>query len=375
LTGSAGADWNLDTIYVAFHFADANGNDIPAPHTEIQSNALKAFAVDLTVPANAVTGSLAITKYASGSWGYVTPVSLALAPAPAPAPVPAPVPVPVSNIAVQNNGNNYLQIGDYWVNDGIWGAGSLTQGTYTDINGSTYEQAAGISKTLGPNGEISWRTTWKWPTGTTEVKSYPSAIAGSKPGCANTWITPCGANVVLPDGSTRQVYPSGATPNSVFPQQLPIAPTYSSFAYQQNVTPTGHGHLSYDIWLQNTPTQCHGFGACNEITHEIMIPLTYWGGYGSYPGRNPGWYVKDETIDGRLWHIYYAPNFNGAWKFIVFEPTGDVAPGTLDLSKFINYVQTAGWTTGNTWVVSAELGIEPVDGVGDLTVSNYRVWK
>lgn len=293
----------------------------------------------------------------------------------APTAAPATSPAADASIAVQPNGINFLQTGDYWVNDGVWGAGALTAGTYTGMTGTTYEQAGGVSKQLGPNGEISWRTTWAWPTGTTEVKSYPSAIAGSKPGCASTWINPCGNNVILPDGSTSQIYPSGATPHSVFPQQLPIAPLYSSFAYQHNAAPSGRGHLSYDIWLQNTPTQCQGWNACKEITHEIMIPLTYWGGYGAYGTRNPAWYVKDETIDGLLWHVYYAPDFNGVWKFIVFEPDAPVAPGTLDLSKFINYVQTAGWAPGNSWVVSAELGIETVEGTGDMTVSNYRVWK
>jgi hypothetical protein len=305
----------------------------------------------------------------------------AVAPAPAPRPAPARVPGPSATIPVRNNGNNVLQIGSgsgtYWINDGVWGAAKLTLGTYTGENGATFEQAAGVSPNLGPNGEISWRTTWKWPVGTTEVKSYPSAIIGNKPGCSNTWITPCGWDVKLPDGSPANgSHPSGPTPGSIFPMQLPIASLKSSFDYKHNTAPTGRGHLSYDIWLQNTPVQCHGFNNCKEITHEIMIPLNYWGGYGSYPNRNPGWYYRDETIDGRLWHVYYEPNFNGAWKFVVFEPDGPVPPGTLDLSKFVNYVQAQGWTGGAaTWMVSAELGIEPVVGTGDVTVSNYRVWK
>ena len=58
--------------------------------------------------------------------------------------------------------------------------------------------------------------------------------------------------------------PSGPTPGTFFPMQLPMAPLYSSFNYTHNATPTGHGHLSYDIWLQNTPTQPHGFTAARR---------------------------------------------------------------------------------------------------------------
>ena len=294
---------------------------------------------------------------------------------------------------MQNNGNNVIQIGSgpgtYWINDGVWGAAALTLGTYTGENGTTFEQAAGVSPNLGPNGEISWRMTWKWPVGTTEVKSYPSAIIGNKPGCSNTWRTPCGWDVKLPDGSDAGGgHPSGPTPGSFFPMQLPIASLKSSFDYKHNAAPTGRGHLAYDIWLQSTPKQCHGFNKCKELSHEIMIPLNYWGGYGAYRHRNPGWYYKDEMIDGRLWHIYisknadgtFTPSFHGGWKFIVFQPDGPVAPGTLDLSKFINYLRTQKDSAGTPWatnehVVSVELGIEPVVGTGDMTVSNYRVWK
>jgi hypothetical protein len=151
--------------------------------------------------------------------------------------------------------------------------------------------------------------------------------------------------------------------------------------------PTGRGHLAYDIFLQKTPEQVNGFGTA--ISHEIIIPLDYWGGYGQYPTRNPNWYDHDVTIDGLLFHVYAAkgadgvlrPDFMGGWKFIVFEPDRPIAPGTLDLAKFVNYVTTrkdsAGtpWALGNEYAVSVELGIEPQYGTGDIQVSNYRVWK
>ena len=33
------------------------------------------------------------------------------------------------------------------------------------------------------------------------------------------------------------------------------------------------------------------------------------------------------------------------------------------------------WAAGTESLVSVELGVEPVEGVGDMKVSNYRVWK
>jgi hypothetical protein len=274
----------------------------------------------------------------------------------------------------------------YWLQDGVWGPGALTRGTYTGLTGSQYQQSMGVSRTMGANGEVAGRITWAWPTGTTEVKSYMAFLSGNKPGYANSWITPAGFDVRLLDGTNSQVYPSGKTPGTIFPLQLPIASLKSSASYKHNAAPSGRGHLSYDIWLQSTPDQTHGFNSAGEITHEIMIPLDYWGGYGAYKagggGRNPAWYSHDATIDGRLWHIFYAPNFNGQWKFIVFEPDQPgIQPGSLNLAAFINYVATqkdssgATWAKGNEYCVSVELGVEPVDGTGDITMFNYRVWK
>src|SRR5438105_10555316 len=80
------------------------------------------------------------------------------------------------------------------------------------------------------------------------------------------------------------------TPGTFLPMQangqLPVINTSAS--YHHLVTPSGRGHLSYDIWLQSTPNQVNGFGA-QDKTHEIMIPLTYWGDYGKCDTRNPAW--------------------------------------------------------------------------------------
>jgi hypothetical protein len=274
----------------------------------------------------------------------------------------------------------------YWLQDGVWGPGSLTRGKYTGLNGWQYEQSMGVSPTTGPKGEVTGRISWGWPTGTTEVKSYMAFLAGNKPGWANSWTKPGGYAVQLPNGKQSDKFPSGKTPGSIFPMQLPIASLKSSVRYQHNATPTGRGHLSYDIWLQNTPAQPNSFSA-PPITHEIMIPLDYWGNYGAYGYRNPKWYSHDATIDGRLWHIYFVRNFPSGqpgtgWAFTVFEPDQPgIKPGTLDLAAFINYLTTqkdaAGspWAQGNEYCVSVELGVEPVEGTGDMTLDKFRVWK
>jgi hypothetical protein len=274
----------------------------------------------------------------------------------------------------------------YWLQDGVWGPGSLTRGTYTGLDGTQYEQSMGVSPTTGPKGEVTGRISWGWPTGTTEVKSYMAFLAGNKPGWANSWTMPGGYAVQLPNGKQSDKFPSGKTPGSIFPLQLPIASLKTSVSYKHNAAPTGRGHLSYDIWLQNTPDQPNSFSA-PPITHEIMIPLDYWGNYGAYGYRNPKWYSHDATIDGRLWHVYFVRNFPSGqpgtgWTFTVFEPDQPgIQPGTLDLAAFINYLTTqkdsAGspWAQGNEYCVSVELGVEPVEGTGDITMDKFRVWK
>jgi hypothetical protein len=316
-------------------------------------------------------------------YGHVASTGAA-APAapPAPSPPPAPpAPAPeIGTIAVASIPDTILQsnafAGEaYWVHDNTWGPGSLVRGTY---NGTTqYEQYVGISHELGVNGEVAYRQVWKWPEGTTEVKSYPSVVYGAHPGWYNTGTTPGGLPILLPDLSYSTVAPCGPTPGTFLPRQLPLAALYSSFAYEHLEVPTGRGHLSYDIWLQSSGTQVNGFGN-SPITHEIMIPLNYWGDYGSHSTRNPGWYQHDVMLEGYLWHVYYAPDFNGAWKFVVFEPDSAEAiaiPGILNLATFINYVATQGWATGNEHLMSIELGVEPNYGTGDLVVSNFRVWE
>jgi hypothetical protein len=303
-------------------------------------------------------------------------------PTPAPAPTPGPVPGLPSIAVAANVADNIYQTGNYFVHENVWGAGTLTRGVYTGLNGSTYEQYSGVAYPTSGGGPVAARWAGKYATGTdgNEVKAYPSIIAGNKPGWgAPGWPDPGGYKIILPDGSTSTAVPAGKTPNSIFPLALPLTSLKSTYAYNHNQTPTGRGHLAYDIWLQNTAIQKTGFNTDDAITTEIMIPLSYWGGYGKYiaggGGRNPSWYVKDLTVDGILWHCFHATPvmFGHPWHFVVFEPEDALPNRQINLAAIINAAISEGWAPGATHCVSVELGVEPVDGTYDLTVYNFDV--
>jgi hypothetical protein len=371
--------------------ADASGLAAPAAAPIAEPSDAPAAAPTQAAPGNATAPALTQAPAPAAA------PARTLAPARSPLAAPAAIAAPASSgvdfgvVPLGTWPHTLLQAGRandaYWVEDGVWAAQDLTRRTYSGADGSTYEQSTGVSPKVGPNGEIAARISWKWPGGQREINSFPSIISGQKPGWFNTWITPGGFDVRLPDGSTSQAYPSGRTPGTFFPLQLPIASLKTSFDYRHVSPPTGRGHLAYDMFLQSTPQQFNGFGT--DVTQEIIVPLDYWGGYGQYPTRNPKWYDHDVTIDGILYHVYIYKDatgyvlstFGGGWKFIVFEPDQPIKAGTLDLAKIVNYVSTRKdvfgipWATGKEYLVSLELGIEPQYGTGDIQVSNYRVWK
>ena len=372
-------------------------------------------------------------------------------------------PSPMPTITVERHPNDLLQLGNeatrtYRIEDNRWGSTGISEGT----GSSNFAQAVGRSTTVGPFGEVAWRTTWTWPQfvnganvesgGFSEVKAFPGIIYGAKPGHdanpASQW--PAWSYAVrLPDGATVATAPagtptniandwqplggsvstrspSGTTPGTHLPVQLPLVAGSFTTTGRFSASATGKGHLAFDIWLQETTTQAHGF-ANAPITHEIMIPLRNWGQYGMHgvaAGRNPGWYDHDVTIDGVLYHVYCAKNLqtnpvtgvsdktwpdsypglqynfgstlNGVatneetgsprirWKFIVFQHDGEAHPLQADgsfrinIKLFMDHLATRTDSRGiafirNTeYVVSSELGIEPVYGSGTLTCWDYR---
>ena len=74
---------------------------------------------------------------------FLLPLRVAPGPAPAPArpasPAPTPAPSTAPQISISNQPDLWLQTGwdsaAYWMHDDVWGAGNLTRGTYTGLNG------------------------------------------------------------------------------------------------------------------------------------------------------------------------------------------------------------------------------------------------
>jgi uncharacterized phage protein (TIGR02218 family) len=312
-------------------------------------------------------------------------------------PPPAPAPPPPATggwgsdsiVLISGANEEWLQVGNTgnvtWVADNPWGAAGLTRGTYAGLSGTTFESAFGRGAApYGSNGEVSARFAGKWPNTTSaqhEVKAYPSLLTGRKPGYYSPTNLVDGKPIILPDGSTSMTAPSGATPGTFLPLQANgnLPPVNCSFDWHHNVTPSGQGHISFDIWLTAQANQLSGWPG--GLTHEIMIPVDYWGNYGaantSPNGRNPADYSHDVVIDGITWAVYYHTHFG--WNFIAFEPrNGPLAngtPHTFNLSAYLNHVRSRGWSNGTEWFSSTELGVEPVEGVFDLSITDYRVWR
>jgi hypothetical protein len=235
------------------------------------------------------------------------------------------------------------------------------------------------------HGPVAARWKWAFPVGTTEVKSYPSIISGNMPGWFNTGSGPGGIPIRLQNGSTSATSPSGPTPNSFFPIALPVSGILTSnYAYNHNVAPTGLGHLAYDIWVQDSGPQVNGF-TVPPITHELMIVCTYWGGLRLLSGAQSG--VVLGRCDGRrhpLAHLLRTGLQRCVAVHRVRAGLAHCVPATghrFNIAAFLNFAKTRGWIdapnpiSGNpgTHVVSVQLGVEAVQGTGDLTLYNFDV--
>lgn len=318
-----------------------------------------------------------------------------------------------------------------------------------------FSQKVERDPSVGSLGEVAFRTQWSWPTSVngvlvdgnpnySEVKGYPSIIYGAKPGYKGTGRYPAfekavrmpdGLNVtaapadapsnvvnnwIVSGGSVSVLSPSGAPPGDDIPKQLLISANGLVITGAFSMSATGKCHLACDIWLQAINSQTAGF-LSSPITHEIMVPLRNFGGYGMHGNRDPSTYDHDVVLDTVQYHVYCAKNRNVSdvtglsttatqaglrynfgrlnpnytneetgsgrigWKFIILQHDGTAHPlqpdGTfrIDLGKILNYLTTrtdsrgVKFVQGTEWAVSVELGVEMVMGDGDLTVWRYKV--
>lgn len=316
--------------------------------------------------------------------------------------------------------------GGYWVNDNPWGNDYPPGGAAYRIPYGTYTETIGRNTTLGPNGEVNARFTWSFPqtyNGTntdpnissyslfSEVKAYPCIIYGARPGYMGEDIWPTWEYAVrLPDnndnftlaqvqalgapsnitgdwhvqgGSVATIKPCGDTPGNNLPQSLPLtAGRVKAYGrWNKNTTPTGKGHIVFDMWVQNTATQNHGLSS--ERTNEIMVVLEGWGGY----PRNTShpWYVGNSTIGGIVYYVFHTGyGVFGAWDGHIYQASTGGATGLhpldangrfqLDISGIVNDVYNRGYiTAGTKYLVDVELGVEMIWGNGDVTIYDYKV--
>jgi chitinase len=310
-----------------------------------------------------------------------------------------------------------------------------------NISAGAFTQVVERALTAGPEGQIAFKTQWSWPfsvNGVTvdggpfsEVKAFPSIIYGARPGYRASGAYPAFEKAVrLPDGvtvtsppanapqavasnwvaaggSVSTVAPSGAT-NSNLPRQLLISAGTLIVTGRLSASATGKAHVSCDVWLQApaNPTQTAGF-MNSPITHEIMVPLKNFGGYGAHGNRGQT-HTHDVVIEGVNYHVYAAMSTNGAllysfgglnpnyineetgsgrtgWKFIVFQHDGTAHPLLADgsfrinLGAMINHCRTRvdsrgiAWVQGTEHAVAVEIGVEPVVGQGECIIWDYKV--
>jgi hypothetical protein len=263
-----------------------------------------------------------------------------------------------------------------------------------------------------------YRSTGRYPAFEKAVRLPDGVTVTSPPADCPSGISP---NWVAAGGSVSTQAPSGHT-NSNLPKQMLITAGSLVVTGRFSASATGKGQVTLDAWLQapGQPSQVQGF-LNSPITHEIMVPLKNFGGYGAHGNRNPAWYDHDVTIDGVLYHVYCVKNWtrndvtgnfdggtytglrynfsslNGAytneetgsgrvgWKFIVFQHDGTAHPLLADgsfrinLGAMLNYCRTRLDSRGIAWVqsaqhcVSVEIGVEPIVGAGECTVWDYRI--
>jgi hypothetical protein len=235
--------------------------------------------------------------------------------------------------------------GAYLVENNAWGKGSITD----------FYQCAGIGPVRASDGTVSARWTWQWPhpPGAGEIKGYPAVIFGQKPG-------------------------KSATPGSGLPKVVDSIGAARA-AWQTSstaVTFQGSGQLTFDIWLTVSGAASNRFMDVPK-THEIMIVVDNYGGYGVPPNRNPAWYVERATIAGIPFYVYRGQagvNWSNPWDFLVLQVVAPMPVGAIDLRAVLDYFKGKGWITGREYMASVEFGSEIAKGgTGDVVLQSYKV--
>ncbi len=360
---TAGRTFTIDTIPPAAPIvtSPAQGSTVTSSFT-LTGTAEPGSTVSIYADTNTGTLLGIVTTSGSGSWsfarsGYIdgnyvfavtqkdragntSPVTIRglIVFTPPPPPPPPPVVNPPPGNFAMNCTDGFMQTaGSYHLLNDQWGKAGVV---------GFFEQCTGMGP-LNPDGSMSGRWTWVWPAGPNEVKGWPSVIFGQKPGRA-------------------------AAPGSGLPRQVNTLNSVLS-TWNTTSTFTGTGHLTFDLWLTRDPV-LYGNFPMTPITHEIMVALEPYNGYGLPANRNPAWFVENVTLGGVPYAFYRADNFGccGLWRFLVFQNLSPRPSGSLEFKVLFDYLVARGHILGTEYLSSVEFGTEAVEGTGDVTVNSFK---
>ena len=214
-----------------------------------------------------------------------------------------------------------IVLGKYWINNNQWGAsgGSGTQSIWsTCTSGNT----------------IGWGTDWNWSGGTSQVKSYASAVLGWQWG----WkVSGTGLPVQLSSG-----------------KNITCGWTYR--------VQTGQTiDVSYDMFVH---TQSNA-GTNDDPTDEIMVWLDRSGGAAPIGGT-----TATVTIAGTNWELHEGSN--GRWMVHSYVRTTPTDTGaTLNLMDFMKDLTSNRGLSSSKYLSSIQAGTEVFLGTGRLDTDQY----
>ena len=219
---------------------------------------------------------------------------------------------------VCGNMDSINNLGPYWINNNLWGAGSGSGSQCSwdnSISGST----------------LSWGTSWNWSGQANSVKSFASAVLGWHWG-----------------------YKQSGTG---LPVQL-SSNTNVNTSWSFSLSGSSSQDVSYDIWADPNPNL-----GSTQASNEIMVWL-----YKSGSIQPVGSPVGDVSIDGTTWTLWYG---NIGWNVYSFVRDSNTTSASLNLNDFFqNLISSHGLSSAN-YLLGVESGTEIFTGSGQLNVQSY----
>jgi len=224
------------------------------------------------------------------------------------------------------------QTGNYIYANNVWGKGSIT----------------GYTNTLWFETESNWGFEYRWPKGSGNIKSYPSAICGWHFG---KWSQYSGLPVQVSAGKDILT------------------------DWQFECHSTGSWDTAYDLFFHD----CDLKRGSNRPPHsDIKAELMIWLNHTPDMG-NKHIVARDVTLGGRVWDVIYFRNkiHYREWDYYAFLLKPQTMTGiTLNIKDLTDYMQTNSVTpqlSSNWWVSCVDVGTESNFGTGRLRTMKYTV--